>query len=59
MKKRYINMKHNGQTETVDEFPYNTIEDMKYFKEMLNEYRISDRSSTYYGSQRACKDWND
>ena len=48
----YINMKYNGETETVDEFTTR-----KEAREMLAEYRMSDRASEYYMSQRACRDW--
>jgi|GEM_PF-5056741 len=40
--------------ETVDQF--NTF---KEAREMLTEYRISDRSAYYYISSRACKAWRD
>ena len=48
----YVNMKYNGETETVDEF-----ETRKEAREMCGEYRMSDPSSYYYISQRACRDW--
>jgi len=54
----YINRKsvnHPSQgVETVDEFPT--------FKEadaMLNEYRMSDYSATYYISNRSTKAWRE
>jgi hypothetical protein len=40
------------QLETVDEF-----ETSKEAREMVKEYRLSDRSAEYYISTRACKDW--
>tara|TARA_R100000951_G_scaffold44972_1_gene38335 strand:- start:1246 stop:1422 length:177 start_codon:yes stop_codon:yes gene_type:complete len=50
----YINRKDNyGNLETVDEFK----QGRKYAKEMLKEYRISDRYAHYYISQRSCKKW--
>ena len=48
----YINKKCDNGTETVDEF-----ETRKEAREMLAEYRMSDRASEYYMSQRACRDW--
>jgi hypothetical protein len=60
----YINRKDDyGNLETVDEFSVNDfkgrISFLKYAKEMLKEYRLSDRSAHYYMSQKACKDWYD
>jgi hypothetical protein len=50
----YVNMKYNGQTETVDEFTTR-----KEARAMLAEYRMSDPSSHYYISQRACNAWKE
>lgn len=44
----------NERTETVDEF-----ETREEAKEMLAEYRMSDRSANYTLSNRACKDWRE
>lgn len=50
----YINRKDNyGNLETVDEFN----EDREYAKQMLRDYRLSDRYAHYYMSQRPCKEW--
>jgi len=35
MKTKYINIKTSYGVETVAQFPYNTKEERKYFKEML------------------------
>lgn len=43
-----------NELETVDEF-----ETYGEAKEMLKEYRMSDRSAHFYTSQRACKHWRD
>jgi hypothetical protein len=51
---KYIQRKDSYSLETVDEF-----ETKKEAREMLKEYRMSDRSAEYYISQRACKDWAD
>jgi hypothetical protein len=50
----YIQRKdvHTGQLETVDEF-----ETRKEAREMVKEYRISDRTAIFYMSSRACKEW--
>ena len=54
MRTIYINRKDCfGNFETVDEFS----EGRKYAKEMLAEYRFSDRSAYYYMSQRPCRAW--
>lgn len=56
---KYINRKdNNGTLETVDDFPYNTEQEIKYAKEMLLEYQTSDRSAEHYLSLIACKDYN-
>lgn len=49
----YIQRKDQYYLETVDQF-----ETFREAKEALREYRISDPYTTYYTSQRACKDWN-
>jgi len=50
----YINRKDcYGNFETVDEF----TEGRKYTIEMLNYYRLGDRSAHYYMSQKPCKSW--
>lgn len=51
---RYINIKGNYGTETVDQF-----ETYREAFEMLKEYRLSDSSNYYYVSQRCVKDWNE
>ena len=48
----YIQRKDGRYLETVDEF-----ETRKEAREMLKEYRLSDRSAEYYASQRCCKEW--
>ncbi len=52
----YIQRKCNitGELETVDQF-----ETRKEAKDSLKDYRLSDKTASYYTSQRACKDWND
>jgi len=55
----YVNWKYdNNSTETVDEFPYNNLADMKYAREMLNEYRMMP-DGFYYLSQRSTNDWRE
>ena len=49
---KYIQMKNAFGLETVDQF-----ETFKEAKEMVKEYQISDTSSHYYISTRACKNW--
>lgn len=51
----YIQRKcgYTNELETVDEFSTR-----KESLKMLKEYRMSDPSSHYYTSSRACKDWN-
>lgn len=48
----YIQRKDDYSLETVDEF-----ETRKEGKEMLKEYRLSDKTADYYLSQKPCKDW--
>ncbi len=48
----YVNIKNNGEVETVDEF-----ETYKEAVKMLKEYRLSDTYNNYYLSQRSTKDW--
>jgi hypothetical protein len=48
----YINIKNNGQVETVDEFSTKKEAD-----EMVKEYNISDRANSYYISTRSTKEW--
>jgi len=55
MKTKYINIKTSYGVETVVEFPYNTKEERKYFKEMLKEYQMC---MNVYPSQRCDKTWN-
>lgn len=50
----YINIKANGQVETVDEFSTK-----KEANEMVKEYNISDRANSYYISKRATKEWRE
>lgn len=50
----YINIKANGQVETVDEFSTKKEAD-----EMVKEYNISDRANSYYISKRATKEWRE
>ena len=50
----YINIKNNGEVETVDEF-----DTRKEALEMVDEYNISDWSNYYYLSQRSTNDWRD
>ena len=51
---KYINMKHNGKTETVDEF-----ETYAEAKKMRDEYNISDVMHLYYISTRSTKEWRE
>jgi hypothetical protein len=48
----YIQRRENRELETVDEFPT-----LKEARAMLIEYRISDRTATYYLSRRPCNHW--
>ena len=48
----YINLKSSYGIETVDQF-----DTYKEAREMLKEYRISDKTNYYYISQRSVKDW--
>jgi hypothetical protein len=49
----YMNIKENGQAETLDSF-----ETLREARTMLKEYRIaSNYYSTAYLSQRSTKDW--
>lgn len=57
MRVRYINMKTSFGVETVDVFNYNTKEEKQRAKNMLEEYKVSDRSNEYYLSQRPSKHW--
>ncbi len=50
----YINIKNDGQVETVDEFPT-----YKEAKLMIKEYRMGDRYNNYYLSQRCTKEWKE
>ncbi len=54
---RYINRYTNTETETVDQFSYNTKEERKYVQKMVKEYRLSDCTVGYALSQKCCKDW--
>lgn len=53
-RKIYIQRRGDGYLETVDEF-----ETMKEAREMIAEYRLSDRSAHYYTSRHPCKGWRD
>jgi len=48
----YIQRRESRQLETVDQF-----ETLKEARAALIEYRISDRTATYYLSRRPCKQW--
>lgn len=48
----YIQRRADRQLETVDQF-----ETIKEARAALIEYRISDRSATYYLSRRPCSHW--
>lgn len=50
----YINFKHGGKVETVDEF--NTKREAK---EMVREYNLSDFTHSYYISTRCTKEWKE
>jgi hypothetical protein len=52
----YIQRKdgETGQLETVDQF-----EKRSEAKQALRDYRVSDKTSSYYTSSRACKDWKE
>jgi hypothetical protein len=50
----YINIKHNGQVETVDQFTTK-----KEALEMVKEYNLSDHNHQYYISTRSTKDWRE
>lgn len=55
--KRYINFKDENGIETVDEFEYNTKDDVREFRRWLNEYHLS--GSGYYGSSRCTNAWKE
>lgn len=59
MEVKYINIKTNYGTETIDEInkeQFKTRRDyIKEYKRLLYEYRLSGQS--VYLSQRACKNW--
>ena len=50
----YINMRHDGEVETVDEF-----ETRKEARKMCAEYNSCDRYHEYYVSSRSTKDWRE
>ena len=50
----YVNIKNNGEVETVDEF-----ETWKEAVLMIKEYRIADHYNNYYLSNRSTKDWRE
>ena len=50
----YINIRNNGQVETVDQF-----DTKKEADEMVKEYNISDSANFYYISTRANKEWRE
>ena len=56
---KYINMHHDGSVETIDEYPYNTLEERKEFRMCLAEQRRSDPTNDYYASQRCTKYWKE
>lgn len=49
---KYINIKNNGEVETVDQF-----ETMKEAREMVKEYNLGDSYNYYYISSRSTKEW--
>lgn len=50
----YIQRKDSNGLETVDEF-----ETRKEAVAMVKEYRMSDKTASFYLSSRPCKDWKD
>ena len=50
----YVQRRDGRNLETVDEF-----ETRKEARDMLAEYRRSDRSAVFYLSRRPCNGWND
>lgn len=56
---KYLNLKTNYGTETVDELNRNNFNSFKDFrtelKRLVSEYRIA--GMNVYTSQRACKEW--
>ena len=50
---RYIQRKDPEGLETVDQFDTD-----KEAREMVKEYRMSDKSAAFYISTRPCKGWN-
>jgi YHS domain-containing protein len=50
----YIQCKNDDGLETVDD-----CDNSKEAAKLLLEYRMSDKSSEYYFSSRACKAWRD
>ena len=57
MSKLYINIKNNGEVETIDEFNNNSMNDLKYARKMRDEYNYGNSSNYYYLSTRSTKDW--
>ena len=53
---RYINIKYNGITETIDQFQTKTKEDRKELRRCFKEYLIS-YSGQIWISQRCTKEW--
>ena len=51
--KYYIQRKEGRDLETVDEF-----DSWKEARDMVKEYRMSDRTADFYISRRACKHWD-
>ena len=49
---RYIQRKDSEGLETVDQF-----DTYREAREMVKEYRMSDRSAEFYISNRPCKGW--
>ncbi len=58
-KVRYINMYYRNTIETIDEFNFNTDQEIHQAYLGLKEYRMNENGSTRYRlSQRACKGWS-
>ena len=57
-KVRYINMYYRNTVETIDEFDFNTDQQIDQAYLWLKEYRMNENGSTRYRlSQRATKEW--
>jgi len=62
MRKQYINIKsQHGETETIDEFAYDTKEEKAEAHQCLKEYRLAYQGQSFipYLSSRCTKEWKE